>query len=257
MLLEKLFGPDVVGYDAPLDLAKRWRLSGDSANLNKAAGLLAELAGVFPLAVPIIEELLLVQMTVSPAEAAATLQDAEHAFTEPSEELLCRFGRMYKDHGDTARTAKDYSSAEISYRKSADRYEKAYKIRDGHYPGINLATLSLIRAGLARLTGRRADEKQLRADATSLARELLAARKSWPDDQPEDRDIWHPATEAEALLVLRNWPKAAKLYASISGPRWAFQTMKKQVDRILDAWRALGQTEFGPFNNLADVFHQQ
>src|SRR5262245_53314347 len=100
MLLEETFGPDVVGFDAPLELAKRWHSSGDRVKQEEAAALLAELARKFPLAVDVIQELVLVQMDVAPDRVQATLERAEDAFPNPSEELLCRFGRWHKEQGD-------------------------------------------------------------------------------------------------------------------------------------------------------------
>src|SRR5262249_55110744 len=154
MLLEEIFGPDVVGYDAPLELARLWRLSRDRPRQEKAAALLAELAGRFPLAVDVVQELVLVQMDVCPDQVPATPARPEGAFPDPSEELLCPLGRLYKDQGDRHLERKEYALAEKAYRRSAERYADGYAIRKGHYPGINLATLLLIQAGLARLTGR-------------------------------------------------------------------------------------------------------
>jgi class 3 adenylate cyclase len=65
------------------------------------------------------------------------------------------------------------------------RQEKAAGSTEAYYPGINAATLRLLAGD--------------RAEATSLAQEVLGQLASWP---AEDRGYYEVVTEIEALLVL-------------------------------------------------------
>lgn len=253
MLLESLFGQDVFGYDAPLLLAKKWRGSKEPAFKKQAVDLLTELSERFPLAVDVFQELALAQMDVCPERVQTTLNEARDRFANPSEEMLCRFGRLAKEQGDRLRARKEYGPARQAYNEAAQYYEDSYKIRNGQYPGINLATLHLIRAGLEQRTDFHEDAVQLMGRSESLAWAILNSRDKWYNDQLGDRDRWHPATAAEALLLLREWDRAAAIYRSIPAG-WERDSMKRQVERILEAWQALGVKDFGPFNHLAEVF---
>jgi hypothetical protein len=69
-----------------------------------------------------------------------------------------------------------------------------------------------------------------------LTQELLERRSSWPHDLPDD-NIWHPATEGEAHLLLQNWKEADQLYrqaqAQTNCQPFHRDSMRKQVERIL------------------------
>src|SRR5262249_37257105 len=98
---------------------------------------------------------------------------------------------------------------------------------------------------------------ECRPAAGKLAADLLERQPCWPNDQPRDREVWHPATEAEAHLLLRKWQKAARTYRAIPAEPWERDAMLKQVHRILGAWRTLGETKVGPFHNPAAVFGER
>jgi class 3 adenylate cyclase len=93
------------------------------------------------------------------------------------EDILALGGRLYKDMALTAPADRRSQWAE----ESAEKYGKAYKVRGGFYPGINLATMKLL-AG--------APEQ-----ARILAREVLASIGS-------NADYYAKATQAEAHLLL-------------------------------------------------------
>jgi hypothetical protein len=253
MVLDALFGPDISSYDAPLELARRWGKSRDRAVQEKAVDLLTELRDRFPLAADVVHELALVEMDLFPDRVQATLKRAADTFKEPNEELLCRLARVLKEKGDRHLGRKEFDQSRRAYADAATLCLRSYNIRDGQYPGINLATLCLMQAGVAQQCHDPEEAARLRARSQELARKLLGSRRDWHDDVLGDRDFWHPATEAEAHLLLQEWTRAGALYHAIA-PGWERDSMKRQVDRILTAWRALGEVEFGPFNHLPDVF---
>jgi hypothetical protein len=134
-------------------------------------------------------------------------------------------------------------------------YGRAYsQVRQGHYPGINMATLHLVCAALDHFAKDAASSQHNREAATSIAQALLDHRQQWPADQPSDVTIWHPATEAEALVLLRKWSEAANHYRSIPAEKRDRDSMRKQVERLLTSWKQLGEMNFGPLNNLDAVF---
>lgn len=252
------------GYDALLERARRWRLSGKRSEQEQACELLEGLAVEYPLALEIGQELVLALADLGMhSEAQHKLEELERELRNPNEELLCRWGRLFKDEGDRlnrylpldlrppvmgdAREPSDQQAYE-SYDRALQKYDKAYAIRDGHYPGINKATLLLVRAALAQRMGLPTEAEAGTKAAHELAGVLLRRRASWPDDQPDDHIVWHPATEAEALLLRSEWDKAAELYHAL-GDRVAYkqrEAMRKQVGRILVAWDLLGVKDRGP-----------
>jgi len=143
-------------------------------------------------------------------------------------------------------------SAQECYLLALDKYDAAYKIRQGHYPGINKATLLLILAGLPG----ESREERLR-QCQELAQDLLTRQASWPKTLPDD-SIWHLATEAEAHFLLQRWNEAADRYRRAleesGGKPFYPDSMRKQVVRICDAFRRIGVENFGPLSNPDDVF---
>lgn len=147
----------------------------------------------------------------------------------------------------------DPPRAEGYYRRALAKYDEAYRIRNGHYPGINEATLLLILGSLSPATA------QPNADCEAsreLAQELLERRASWPLDRPDD-ELWHLATEAEARLLLGQWSEAVQGYRralahELCTPH-SRKAMKKQAERILDCHRRLGTGGVETFS-LEEVF---
>jgi 8-oxo-dGTP pyrophosphatase MutT (NUDIX family) len=250
-----LLRDDSIGYDAPLALANHWRRSGNQDLVQKAVEWLVKLKGRFSSSLDVRQELILALLSAGDQPRAITeLRAAQALLRNPNEEVLCRWGRLLKNEGDKLRDS-DAKAADEYYRLSANQYQEAYAIRNGHYPGINLAALLLIRAALARQR-QSGEAEPLLARLESSVKELLDRRKDWPTDYGEqDRKVWHPATEAEANLLRKEWKRAAGLYQSItSAQEGEIAVMKQQVERILDAWRKLGVTDFESFNDPAQVF---
>ena len=95
-------------------------------------------------------------------------------------------------------------------------------------------------------------------ESVDLAGKLLENRGSWTTDQPYDEPVWHPATQGEAHLLRREWGQAAALYREAMGAReishLARESIRRQVDRILLAFRNLGIAIPPPFDDPAAFF---
>ena len=121
-------------------------------------------------------------------------------------------------------------------------YDRAYKVRTlcGHYPGINRASLYLLRGWAARSSDVRAT---LVEQAREAARDLLKRRDQWPYENPED-DIWHLASAAEARLLLGEWDQAIEDFRlAVAHPRacdFHRESIGKEVRRLLRPLREIG-----------------
>jgi tetratricopeptide (TPR) repeat protein len=232
-------------YHPPLQAAKKWVRSGKNEQQREAVELLLHLRKRYPHVLAIGHELALALLESGQInEADRLLGELEAQFPNLDEETLCRLGRCSKELGDRCFQADDQNSAAIYYRRALAKYESANEVRHGHYPGIN-------RSSLLHLLGRR-------AEAVAAAQELLARRDQWPVDETNDLALWHPATEAEARLLLEEWDRAAALYRAVQKngrfPPHARDSMRRQVERILRGFHHLGVTENGPFQDLNALF---
>ena len=257
-------------YHRPLAWAHQWLCSGEPQRKQAAVELLRKLYERYDHAVAVGQELVLALMESGPetrAEAEATLQAIDARFAKLDEELLCRWGRFYKEHGDrylglpwlAATVAPNPEEARPFYILSLEKYAEASRLRQGHYPGINRATLQFLLGTLVRPAGlASAVPTRELAEAQSLARRLLEVRDQWHDSLPNDRSVWHPATTAEAHLLLQEWDQAAREYrvavANSQGAPRDIESMGRQVFRILLGWNAVGVTIPEPFTQLDTLF---
>jgi len=125
-------------------------------------------------------------------------------FRSVDEETLGKLGRRHKE---CAWAINDYGQREsgadrIHYERALQYYERAYALRKGYYPGINVATLHFLLG--------------TRDEADDFAREVL---KRCSDIQPEnlpevDERIWVEATRAEAYLLLGDYGSALECYSA-------------------------------------------
>jgi hypothetical protein len=255
-------------YHQPLELARALNRSGEEAKRIKALTLLEGLCERYPHVLAIGQEFVLALIERNQHDRAElVLKALEHSFANLDEESLCRWGRLFKDRGDSYvelpravsnRRAPNLERAEEFYRNSLEKYDQAYRIRGGHYPGINKATLLLITGSLkARRTGESPGSPLLLelVESVELAGALLGSRASWRTDQPADETIWHPATAGEAHLLRREWAQAATLYREAMDARdinhHARESMRRQVDRIILAFSYLGVSIPPPFDDTA------
>jgi hypothetical protein len=253
-------------YHKQLDLAKQLARSQQTEQLQAGILVLEELHDRFPQVLLIGQELVLAYMEGGlPPKAEHLLFKLEQRFQNLDEETLCRWGRLFKDQGDRHvelpwpdqdKAVLDSDLAVSLYRRSLEKYDQAYQDRQGHYPGINKATLLLI---VGSLKPRQADPRPREiADAEQLAGELLRNRTRWPRDYAEDDTVWHPATAGEAHLIRQEWPLAemqyrAALASSMLTPH-ARRAMLRQVERILMCFRKLAIEIQAPFDDPKALF---
>ncbi len=261
-----------IGYDTLLERARRWRIGDDNGLKKEAIELLQGLRQRFPLSLEIGQELVLALLDAGLRDQAERqLGELRSLVRNPNEELLSRLGRLFKDDGDwlnpylpaelkrrsegEGRQA-NAEQADRSYLLSQNYYDQAYQVRRGHYPGINKATLLLLRASLAWALGERQRAGDLRESAAQLARELLDQRRHWTSDQPDDPTVWHPATAAEAYLLLGEWHHAGELYRAIPRSAGHRGTIGKQILRILASLDVLGVKDRGECQSVETIFEQ-
>ncbi len=269
--VEQILETPFPSYHLPLELARALNRSGDRAKRTKALTLLEGLSLRYPHALAVGQELVLALIESGEHDRSeVTLRALEVTFANLDEETLCRWGRLFKDRGDDClelpgavsnRFVPNRDRAVEFYRKALEKYDEAYGIRSGHYPGINKATLLLIVGSLkgersGQATGATAPRELL--ESVDLAGQLLENRGSWTTDQPYDEPVWHPATQGEAHLLRREWAQAAALYREAMGAReishLARESIRRQVDRILLAFRNLGIAIPPPFDDAAAFF---
>lgn len=245
-------------HELPLVVARRWIRSGNAALRHEAEKLLCKLADDFPLAMEIPQELCVAYLERGAIEKTrAALERIRPLMRVGNEEILSRWGRLFKNAGDRALAERHFEAAGRHYDAAADWYDRAFQVRQGHYPGANLATVSLLRAAVAlRLDaeGRAERARELHAHSRSLAAALLEGRrrKPWPIDSDDD-DVWHPATLGELRLLLEEWQPAAEHYQAAlhqehAGP-FHVNSMRQQVERIVGAFEALKIVVQPPFSS--------
>jgi tetratricopeptide (TPR) repeat protein len=256
-------------FHKPLELARTLNRSGEDAQRLTALRLLDGLRKQYPHVLAVGQEFVLALIeSGEPDRAELALKSLEHTFANLDEETLCRWGRLFKDRGDdylelpgavSNRFAPNRDRAQEFYRRSLDKYDQAFEIRSGPYPGINKATLLLILGSLkAQQTGLAPGSIKEFFESEELARKLLECQASWNVDHPDDETIWHSATAGEAQLLLREWTQAAVLYREALNARninqHARESMLRQVERILAAFRSLGVAIPPPFDDITSLF---
>ena len=235
-----------------------------------ALALLEGLRVQYPHVLAVGQEFVLALVELNQHDRAETeLKILEHTFANLDEESLCRWGRLFKDRGDDClelpgaishRFAPNRDRAEAFYRRSLQKYDEAYRIRSGHYPGINKATLLLVLGSLKALqSGQAASTSTSReiVESAELAGKLLASRAAWKTDGPDDETVWHPATAAEAHLLRNEWRAAAFYREALDAKKinhHARESMRRQVDRITLAFRDVGVAIPPPFDDSAAFF---
>ena len=164
-------------------------------------------------------------------------------------EVLCRWGRLWKDCGDRALSPAEW------WRTSAGYYRRAYEVSGDYYPGINLATLEFLIAASVSF-----DESLCNAEYRTLAEKVKMRllddaakqdrnRKEWKkqrmtgnaqvDPPPEPDDVnWRLASRGEACLLLGE-AEAFEAYQKAwnhqytAQDKYAREAIRKQAERIM------------------------
>jgi tetratricopeptide (TPR) repeat protein len=264
-------------WRTPLKHAWQWNRSGVSEDLQKAGQLLPALASEFPNALPVWYERMFNLVKQGQRDEALRIfrDDVQPRFKQLlSIDTLCLVGRCYKDQADEHLAAGRLIAAEEAYADAERYYEQAYKKKLDRFPAINVATLRLLRASLLKqfygspvgrdtqsrddpdAAGRRVAELILASRL--LAGEVLACRPNWQVLLRDD-EIWMTATEAEAYVLLADWPKAQEKYIAAlrkeNNPLAHHpDSMKAQLHRLVAAYARLGEPVPPPLNDPDSFF---
>lgn len=169
--------------------------------LRQLSGLALARSGAAETAVPVLE----------------TLRQEGHS----DEETLGILARVYKDLSEAGQP----ESKRAEYRQTAfDLYLEAYRRYGGHWPGINAATLAVLRKDL----------EQARELAREVQSSCLAQLSKNPDDPRAQ--YWLQATLGEAALILGDWQGSAERYRAavkLAGQRYGDVTATRRNARIL------------------------
>ena len=255
------------GYREPLQIAWGWNRSGDPVKVAQAHTLLTALAEHYAHVLHVWYELAfnLVKQKKRDEALALLARIGERFPGMLDEDVLSLWGRCCKNRGDDylnaglklpaerrAERVADFTEADGAYQEACTRYEQAYLLNSNWFPGINLATLRLLRAALAADLDRKAERDDYLTASRHLAAELLQAAPAWTKHLEDDK-IWMAATRAKAQLLLGHWDDAAAQYRiALDQPNLQPdnpKTMKDQVRRIADAYGLLRIPMEGP---LAD-----
>lgn len=264
-------------FHEPYRQVKEWNRSKNSHRLAQAEEFLAELIRRYPAALPIwYEWAFQASQGDDPTDAKRlrVLERLQRVRAQFGDELdidtWSLWGRCHKDAGhealDQALAATDaavrdikFERADKEYSLAIEKYDRAYRLNDAfdHFPGINVATLTFLRAGLARTTGRGDTAATLLVDARARAKQLIDQSPQWSEVHKDD-NIWLRASRAEAYALLAEWGAARTLYqealAQTNRLPMHPQSMRQQFHRLLLAYRLLDQspsaTEFDPIRQL-------
>lgn len=100
---------------------------------------------------------------------------------------------LARTHKDLYLQATTLEEKQEQLKLAAQRYEQAYQLSGSYYPGINAATINLLRG----------EETTAREIAAHVQKQCL---------EESEKDYWLLATLGEASLILRDWSAAEKWY---------------------------------------------
>jgi tetratricopeptide (TPR) repeat protein len=230
---------------------------------------LNELVNHYPAQLPVwFERAFYLAKQKQTLQAIDCLEEIEKTFPLTiDEECYSLWGRCYKDRGDQCLLNADavgvsaeirkchLEDADAEYEKAILQYERAYRQHRGAFPGINLATLHLIRQGIQTQLGKTAEIAPLAENIRRYAGEIEAAKLplKYPDD-----NIWTKAMKAEAALPLGNMAVALHRYEQATREpniqSHHLDSMASQVKRILKIYGLLNQTiDVDAFQKLFNI----
>lgn len=259
---DKVLETPYATYEFPLARAREWIKSRDKALLEEAIKLLEELRKRHPHAVPVIPELVLARLESGDLDGARQILAQCGDPIALGEEMLSRYGRTLRESGDAyvclngSDKDPDVEIALGRYRLALQQYEDAYAVRQGYYPGINIATLRLLIYAVNPAESR--DDKDLQ-NAKDLAKRLLDGRSKWARNTAEpDDELWRIATAADCYLLREDWAPAAELYQMAKKEPackpFHVACMRRTAERIISCYQRTGRSNFGPFQDLRNIF---
>ncbi len=255
--LQELMRWPYPSFTTPLQVAVEWLGSGEAQKKKDAIALLRQLRTRFSDSIQVRGELILALLEEGEeAEALEELREVDRRFKDLNEEVRCRFGEFFKEKGIAAWESKQFPVAEARFREAVEQYRRAYNARRGPYPGINTAALLFFLAVVAREMEKNAAGADYLKQSTALAQEVLDNRPRWRSRGPDD-NIWFPALQAEAELLLAHWSEAAKWYrTALHEPNVTVfhrGPIGKQARRVLHGWKRLGTQPGPPLDRPDDV----
>ncbi|MEO6929336.1 MAG: adenylate/guanylate cyclase domain-containing protein [Casimicrobiaceae bacterium] len=153
---------------------------------------------------------------VGASERAYELLDQAQQASPPATivpEIMSLRGRLWKDRAQSSRAGSRAASVAMAHART--EYLGAYALAHGAYPGVNVATLSMLLGD--------------RRNARRLAREVIASLAT----QTRPLTCWDHATRGEAELLLGHPGPAKRCYAQAcalaSGDAGVVATMRRQV----------------------------
>jgi hypothetical protein len=189
-----------------------------------------------------VEELLLALLELGDRGAVDQVLQRVRGRFGPSEEMLCRQGRSFKDQGVAALRGRNELTEEARqlFGRALECYELAYQERRHYYPGINVVSLR-------RVLGDAGD--------VSVEQVLQAARAN---PTYEGESVWLFATQGEALFLLGEHAKAEEVYRKATTDRFCTNqqsrdSMKRQLTDLLLPFDAVARA-YWTAEKLQSVF---
>ncbi|HEV3447727.1 MAG TPA: tetratricopeptide repeat-containing protein [Gemmataceae bacterium] len=244
-----------LSHHAELDAIRRlWRKSNQAEDLVQAKERLCALRREFLYVLAVGHELVLVLEKLGDVDGAVrALGELERQFKQLDEEMLCRWGKIFKKKGDTALSVRaDVTQALHDFAQAGKYYARAHEIHRGFYPRINELTLQFLQAALQKDLEQHEESQRLLDDVRRKAQQMLADATVWRSRKDDDH-VWLPATKGEAHVLAGDWRQASDRYldalAAARGQQFYADCMRDQLKMLLDACRRLGLVTEG---GLAD-----
>ncbi|MGL4465107.1 MAG: tetratricopeptide repeat-containing protein [Planctomycetia bacterium] len=245
--------------DALQEAAALRRTDPSPENLEAARTILETAFQVYPHALPLGDELVLVLEKMGrDSDAAQLLNELARRFGDKGEETLCRLAKLYKKRAGWPPAAGGEAAAYNALKESEALYARAYEKSYHFYPRINELSVRFLRAAVSKMLLKSTaaanvdDPAALLDDVAAKADELRNDPAAWKPRLDDDH-VWIPATRGELLILLDRWEEAAAAYlealAKAGGSKFYYKCMKDQAAKLMQAAVVLGRR---PVGGLAD-----